>query len=1269
MVDIYSFVKRSFFLFLFTVMASYTMAAPTISLTVTPGSCPASGSIVVNATGTSGTVFYAIRKTSDASFSPQQASNSFSNLETGNYIIAVYDDTGTTQSNTTSLTNAAYTSISISKNVSGNTVVTGCNDDGSIEIGIAGGRGPFTYKLKDGPTTKPDLVIAAQSPTAKFTQLSTGIYSIDITDACGNTYTVPDISVTSLYNISSYKLGSFDLQAAILATTTGCDLKITFPSNNARLVADDGTVLFWRTPTPSKFIPSGYPLLMKIEYPAGSGQYLSDWHTIAPSVADVIPTYSPTSSDPKSNKFRILVKHPCNASDTVFSQEYTFADPFVSRNGACSPIIDRNIPDFNCGSVTIVLTNKTSPSNTRSYTWNDNNSSYLPDVSGLPAGKYSVSITTSGGFTFLSNDVDVGSLPAINTAFIYNYVSTLGCDFTTGGFRVYGIAVNDTTTKTYSIASGPVTRTPISGASNMNLWTDLPEGTYVLKIQYGDCGSTTRTLNLKMPYNGFGSDELSYIPGPACGQYHITGKAWYLAPDNTPSNTGTYAANVFKSDGTFLSYSTGTSNGLFTSVALSPGTYRISFQSSSHSQNICYYTQADKYITIPPYIPIGIDISKSGGVVCSDGKGILHIDTIGGSGKGISYRIKPKGTPDSGYTNYQPSPDFSNTTAGNYTAQVMDSCGYTYTQDVTMVAAAVAATIEVTGADTIGEVAYVCPGNNVIVKLKVTGEEPTSIKWEKPDGSEVYTKEDTIYNFSSIDEGKYAVIYTSNGCVWEDSIVIKLNSKPEFAYADPSLISPSVTGDSISIIVGIVNQGDAATGSPVYVSIYKETLSAANYIMTDSANIQINPGGMGYVTVKIADITPYLPMVNMIVRVNDRNGVFPYQPECDETNNVITILNPAINLMMKKDATLEGIPHNGTYQNPVAALFNETIEYTITAVNANTGIGKVIIRDTLPPYLDFVSSNPVVVPTVAGSAPQRSALEWAIAGVASMATTTVTVKATPQEGSSFSQPMFINRAWVTVSDTINVPTNATYHQGASVGMATFSAGFGGNIYNAAEQALDYKTTPRAGIVIVSDEGYRFAGWSHEEYVSLRGKTIPAEEGIMYYDTLTVYGDIELKANFELEKYPIEYHLNGSINTGNNPPTYTIKSGSITLEAPEKAEDVFIGWTGSNGEALQQTVIIPTGSTGELEFYANFLRSGREDKSQQRNLEEDKVWAAKDELYIRTSKPGSVVRIYFTEGILQKEQTILQTGEIKIKLLRGIYIVTLNNSIGQKIIIE
>jgi uncharacterized repeat protein (TIGR02543 family) len=294
-------------------------------------------------------------------------------------------------------------------------------------------------------------------------------------------------------------------------------------------------------------------------------------------------------------------------------------------------------------------------------------------------------------------------------------------------------------------------------------------------------------------------------------------------------------------------------------------------------------------------------------------------------------------------------------------------------------------------------------------------------------------------------------------------------------------------------------------------------------------------------------------------------------------------------------------------------------------------------------------------------------------GVASMAAPTpVAVRATPQAGSSASQPLFINRAWVTVSDTITVPTNSTYHQGAGVSLATFSAGYGGTIYNAETQALDYRTSPRAGILIVPDAGYRFAGWQHDAYRSLRGETIPAQSGILRYDTLTVYGNIELKAGFEPEQFRVSYHLHGGAvpNTASpNRTGYTIETPDILLAVPVKKGDPFTGWTGSNGDIPEMRVVIPYGSTGDRTYYANYLYSGREAGDTPTGMPVDDIWSIDDELYVRTSKENSIVRVYSTEGVLQKQQTIRLAGESKMKLVPGLYVVTLNNGAGKKVMIK
>jgi len=391
--------------------------------------------------------------------------------------------------------------------------------------------------------------------------------------------------------------------------------------------------------------------------------------------------------------------------------------------------------------------------------------------------------------------------------------------------------------------------------------------------------------------------------------------------------------------------------------------------------------------------------------------------------------------------------------------------------------------------------------------------------------------------------------------------------------------------------------------------------------------------------------------------------------------------------MMSKHSAIEYSPtdtlwQDGTFSNPVAILFSDSVLYRINIINANLQTGNVIIRDTLPSYLKYRGTSIPVLPDSSGMTsdnPPRRVLRWTLPSLASMATDSVSFYATPEEGSVASQPLYINGAWVQVSDTIYVPTgNKTYHQGAGAAMVLFSTTTGGSIYNAEPQALDYTTSPRTGVIVVPDEGYRFTGWSYPSYISLKGKEIPAGKGIMLYDTVAVYGNVELTANFEPITYHIRYYLNGSVNPAYNPDTFTVLSDDIILEAPQKSGDIFVGWTGSNGSLPQIEIEIPKGSTGERIYYANFLYSGS-DETTLDFLDPNNIWTSGNYLYIRindsstlhetVANPTYLARIYSTEGVLVHHQTILTRGITKIKLPKGIYVVTLNNGIGSKVIIQ
>jgi uncharacterized repeat protein (TIGR02543 family) len=510
---------------------------------------------------------------------------------------------------------------------------------------------------------------------------------------------------------------------------------------------------------------------------------------------------------------------------------------------------------------------------------------------------------------------------------------------------------------------------------------------------------------------------------------------------------------------------------------------------------------------------------------------------------------------------------------------------------------------------------------------------------------------------------------------------------PDAVFDDGTQISMTSVGDSISVTVCITNTGDAPLGSPVYVTLYRDSIrhDPARIVKTDSLAGYILPGETACLTTGVRDIRPYLPFVKLLVSINDNGEMYPVQPECPEGtgDSVRAKPNPALHLMMEKHATLRGddmtpFVHDGWYANPVSVLYGDTVEYRITA--ANTMADRVTVRDTLPLYLEydatFAAATSLTVEaenlSLTPLDPSRpDVVSWTLSGFdKSTPDGTVTFRATPAAGANASQPLYVNRAWVDVivgTDTISVPTaNRTYHQGAGTSVVTFSAGRGGSICNADPQAVDYSTTAGAGVLIAADEGYEFAGWRHDAYTSYRGREIPARSGIMHYDTLAIYGNVELRADFRPNLYPIRYCLNGAENDSVNPADYTVQSAAITLAPPRKPGDVFTGWTGSNGDDPQETVIIPAGSTGDRAYYANFLYSGREAYAAEETT--DKIWAAGNEAYIRTFRSGSIVSIYTPDGVLHRQHTILATGITKLRLAPGVYIVTLNGGIGQKIFI-
>lgn len=112
-------------------------------------------------------------------------------------------------------------------------------------------------------------------------------------------------------------------------------------------------------------------------------------------------------------------------------------------------------------------------------------------------------------------------------------------------------------------------------------------------------------------------------------------------------------------------------------------------------------------------------------------------------------------------------------------------------------------------------------------------------------------------------------------------------------------------------------------------------------------------------------------------------------------------------------------------------------------------------------------------------------------------------------------------------------------------------------------------------------GYVFEGWT--------GTGIETSSG--FAKTVTVYkgstGTRSYVAMWTVEEFTITYALNGG--TANNPTKYTITSPDITLNAPTRTGYEFVAWsgTGITGTGFAKEVVIPTGSSGNRSYTANW----------------------------------------------------------------------------------
>ena len=131
--------------------------------------------------------------------------------------------------------------------------------------------------------------------------------------------------------------------------------------------------------------------------------------------------------------------------------------------------------------------------------------------------------------------------------------------------------------------------------------------------------------------------------------------------------------------------------------------------------------------------------------------------------------------------------------------------------------------------------------------------------------------------------------------------------------------------------------------------------------------------------------------------------------------------------------------------------------------------------------------------------------------------------------------------------------------------------------NAPENPESYNV--ETGTITLKDPvkpGYTFGGWYKD------GEFTTQVTEIIQGTT----GNITLYAKWELVSYTITYELNDGTNAPENPVSYNVETGTITLKAPTKDKYDFKGWY-KDGEFTDEITEITQGTTGNITLYAKW----------------------------------------------------------------------------------
>ena len=633
-----------------------------------------------------------------------------SGLNANTYSVTVTDNIGCIVSNSYDVTNQA-------NNLSYSEVITNeicSNGQGSINLSVNGGSGPYTYVWNNGATT------------SAITGLTSGTYSCVITD---NTTCSISTSTITVGNTPNGMSASTIVTDAVCSANGAIDLTLNGGSNPITYSWDNGAT----SEDLSGLSAGTYSYTIN----DGSGCQLTGSATVIQTNGNI--SYTPLTSDEVcgngqgtidlsvsggNGTYTYLWSNSATTEDISSLSAGTYTCTITDGNG-CSVTTSAFTISDNSGnlSVTNIIATEETCSNglgsidisvsggtgTINYTWN--NGQTTQDISNLSAGIYDVIVTDNNGCQATAQAVINSSSGSM--AIVQPVITNENCSNSLGAIN---ITVNNANTPTFIWSNGATTE-DLSG---------LSAGTYSVTVT--DVNGCTTTGNYTLTNTG---TTLAITNASVTDEYCGSGSGQVAITVTGGSNPYSYA------------WSNGGTNSTLSN--LSAGTYNVTATDNGGCTVTNSYTVMNN----------AGDLALNGVVTdenCGDGSGAIDVTSTGGNIP-LSYS----------WDNGAITEDLSNLSSDVYNLTVTDNFGCISIFSGTV--ANVSGGLNVSIANSMDENCGLGDGS---IDATITGTGIASTNWDSGQTTE---------DISGLSSGTYVLTVTNNvGCSASASATVNNNA-------------------------------------------------------------------------------------------------------------------------------------------------------------------------------------------------------------------------------------------------------------------------------------------------------------------------------------------------------------------------------------------------------------------------------------------------------------------------------------------------------------